>query len=180
MEPDHWEFRDFVGNHKEGTFYSQGQGRSDSKGKFTVNITGKNVLLDEELHAALQQEGLKNAWVNLAPKGRMNFEARVVKMHETEPPDVEVTVAPLGCSFRPAFFPYTLNEVRGTIHYHQGQVELTRLTAQHGPTALGLELGRVFLKPTGGLVVNLFGVSGDPLVPDDEFVTAIPQRMRET
>src|SRR5439155_17724358 len=96
------------------------------------------------------------------------------------PPDVEVTVAPLGCSFRPAFFPYTLNEVRGTIHYHQGQVELTRLTAQHGPTALGLELGRVFLKPTGGLVVNLFGVSGDPLVPDDEFVTAMPQRMRET
>jgi hypothetical protein len=178
IEPDHWEFRDFHGRHKGGDFYSHGRSDSQARDGFTATITGKQVLLDPEMQAALQQEGLKRAWVNLAPAGRMDFEAQVVKEPNGEP-DVDVKVTALGCRFRPAFFPYTLNDVHGQIQYHRGQIELKQLSARHDLTTLGLLSGKVFLKPTGGVSVNLYTVSGDPLVPDEEFLAAMPPLLRQ-
>jgi hypothetical protein len=179
IEPEHWEFRDFHGSHKGADFYSHGASEGQGSNGFTVIITGKNVLLDPEIQAAMQQEGLKNAWVNLTPSGRMDFEARVVKPPNEDPPDIDVNVMALGCRFCPGFFRYTLDDVRGLIHYHRGQIELTRLTARHDFSRLKLESGKVYLKRTGGLAVNLFSISGDPLVPDEQFLSALPGPMRQ-
>src|SRR5262249_47250588 len=54
IHPDHWEFRNFRGSHNGGEFYSQGGStRTDQGNHLAIEITGKKILLDSELEAAL-------------------------------------------------------------------------------------------------------------------------------
>jgi hypothetical protein len=175
IQADQWEFRDFHGSHKGGHFRGHGGSVPTSQGtQVQIEITGSNVLLDEELEGALQRPTLKTAWKKLAPSGRMSFEARVNDIPGQKEPDIAVTLTPLGSGIKPDFFPCALTELRGSVHYQRGDVELSNLRARHGPTVLTLERGKVHLKPEGGLSVDIADLVGNPVLPDAEFLTALP------
>jgi hypothetical protein len=188
--PDHWEFRDFRGRHKGAEVYARGRSEPTPTGdRVSLEIQGSNVLLDEELEAALQP-GLKQTWKELAPAGRLSFVARAEHAPGATDPDLDVSVQPVGCSFRPAFFPYGLDVVPGPdgepaalVRYYRGEVTLKNLRARHGATALRLRDGTVYVKQGGGSFVNLADLEVSPLVPDADFYQALPpglQRAFET
>jgi hypothetical protein len=175
IQPDYWEYRDFQGTHKGGEFRSQGKSVHAAQGSgATIKITGTSVLLDAELRAALKRPALDTAWEKLNPGGRMNFEAQVDLLPNQNEPVIDVIVSPRNCTLRPAFFPYALAGLVGTIHYHQHEVEITKLAACHEGTRLFVEKGEVLLNPDGGFSVKLVNLLGDPIVPDAEFLQALP------
>jgi hypothetical protein len=175
IEPDHWEYRDFQGTHKGGEVRSQGRSVHTPQGNgATIKITGTNVLLDAELRAALKRPALETAWEKLDPGGRMNFEAQVYLLPGQTEPGIDVIVSPRDCTIKPAFFPYALADLRGTAHYRQHAVELKNLSARHEATRLYLEKGDVSFNSDGGFLVKLINLLGDPIVPDAEFVRALP------
>jgi hypothetical protein len=173
--PDRWEYHDCHGTHEGGEIHSEGKSVLTRHGKGAkIEITGTGILLDRELRASLRRPTLETAWEKLDPKGRMDFAAHVDLIPEQKEPDIDVTVTPRGCTIKPEFFPYALTDLRGLIHYRQHEVALQNLVARHGPTQFQLEKGRVLLHDDGGLEVVLTNVLGDPVVPDAEFIRALP------
>jgi hypothetical protein len=173
--PESWEFRDFHGSHKGGEFRSHGGSIPTAHGKLMqIEITGDNILLDGELEASLQQQALKSAWKKLAPAGRMQFTAHVSHLENQADPDIAVMVVPRGCSVRPDFFPYELTDIQGKARYERHEIELVKLSAHHGPTVLTLEKGKVYLKPEGGLSVDLVDLVGNPVLPEADLLNALP------
>jgi hypothetical protein len=181
IQPDHWEFRDFRGRHKGAEVTTHGRSQPTPSGdRVTLEVRGSNVLLDEELEAALQP-GLKQTWQALAPSGRLSFVARAEHAPGAPGPDLDVTVQPVGCSLRPAFFPYALDIVPGpdgsppaVVRYYRGEVTLKHLLARHGATVLKLHDGAVQVKAGGGVYVKLADLEANPVVPNAEFLGALP------
>lgn len=172
--PDHWEYRDFRGTHKGCEVRSHGRLVHGPAGeRIALEVRGSNVLLDEELAAALQP-GLKRAWELLHPAGRLDFAAWVDHPLSLPEPELDVTVTPRGCSIRPAFFAYALDQLTGTIRYAQRKVYVSEIQGRHGPTALTLHRGEMQLKPGGGLYVDLADLEGHPIVPEADFLAALP------
>jgi hypothetical protein len=175
IQPDHWEYRDFQGAHKGGAFRSKGRSVHSPRGQGAdIEIMGTGILLDPELRAALKRPALETAWQKLDPGGRMDFKARVQSLPGRNEPDIEVIVTPRGCTLKPAFFPYMLGDVYGTVHYRQHEVDLEKLSARHQSTLVHLERGKVFFNADGSFAVRLLNLLGDPILPDAEFVRALP------
>ncbi|MBL8799280.1 MAG: hypothetical protein JNM56_35670 [Planctomycetia bacterium] len=179
IHPDHWEFRDFHGSHKGGEFITWGRSHPvpGERDRISVTIRAKNLLLDEELEAALAPK-LRSAWKSLALGGRMNVEAQVQQLPD-RPEDIDVTVTARGCTMKPAFFPYTLTDVSGTVRYARGQVNLGKLQGRHGDTYLTLDQGLFIMKPAGGFWGRLTSFQGHPIVLDQDLVAALPPPMRK-
>jgi hypothetical protein len=180
IQSDHWSYRDFKGTHKGGEFRGQGKSVPTSQGSgATIQLTGTNILLDAELRAALKRPALDAAWEKLNPGGRMNFEAQVDLRPEQKEPVLDVIVTPRDGTLRPAFFPYALTELGGTIHYRQQEVEIKNLAARHEGTQVYVEKGTVFLNPDGGFSVRLVNLTGESIVPDAAFTQALPPALRQ-
>lgn len=173
IQPDHWEFYDFRGTHKGGEVRTRGKPYPTSTGdRLAIEVTGNNVLIDTELEAALDPE-LKRAWQMYHPSGRMNFLARV-DCPPNQPAEVEVTVEPMKCSIKPDCFPYAIREITGTIRYAQQAIHLEKLQARHGATVLSVDKGAVFLESNGRVYTRLENLQANPLVPDEDFLRALP------
>jgi hypothetical protein len=180
IRPDHWEFRDFRGTHKGGEVRTRGRSHPQPGGenRLAIEVSGQKLLLDGELEGALATNPeLRSAWGLFAPTGRMNFLARV-DCPADQPPDVDVTVTPLGCSVQPKFFPYLLERLNGTVHYAKGWVYLDQLEAHHGATTLTFDRAEVCLKPGGGVYAEVVNLRGAPLVPDRDLLQALPGPLR--
>jgi hypothetical protein len=181
IQPDHWEYRDFQGTHKGAEFRSQGESVVTPQGKQAlVQITGTNLALDAELRAALKRPAVETACQKLDLQGRMNCQARVIIPPGREEPDIDVIVTPLACTIKPDFFPYRLAELCGTVHYRKHAVELQKLRAHHGPTVLSLEKGNVSFHDDDSFSVALVNLQSNCIVPDEEFIHALPPALRET
>src|SRR5262249_27678177 len=89
------------------------------------------------------------------------------------------TVSPRGCRITPTFFPYELNDLTGTVHYHQHEVVLSRMQARHGSTLVSLDKAKVCLKPEGGVSVDMADLAGNPLVADADFIRAMPLALQK-
>jgi hypothetical protein len=177
IQPDHWEFTDFRGTHKGCEVHTSGRSFPAPAGdRIAIEVSGDRLLLDPELETALAPE-LKRAWKVFTPTGRMRFQAHVECLHN-QPPDVDVTISALGCTIKPAFFPYFLSDLTGTLHYSRRWVHLHKLRARHGTTVMTVEKGDIFLKPDGGVWADMKMVSGSPLVPDEDLVRALPPALK--
>jgi hypothetical protein len=197
IQPDHWECKDFRGTYHGGEIRFEGrsfhaaapgvrtceassaEGRVERADRVQVTVYGKNVLLDREFEQALAppespgRAALLHTWKTLAMQGRMDFTARVIDQPDA-PQDIDVWVDVRGPGMRPAFFPYRMSDVRGTVRYAKGRVDVADVTARHGPAALGLKSGLVVLKPGGGFQGWFEGIRGTGLAPDAEFIRALP------
>jgi hypothetical protein len=173
IQEDHWEFRDFTGTHKGGQFFASGRCQPHPTGdRIGVDLRGGNVLLDDELAAALDPE-LKKTWNSFHPAGRINFRA-VVDSVEDQPPEVDVSVAALGCSVKPDFFSYALTDLTGNFRYVKRWVQLEKLRAHHGKTLLTIDTANAYIKPEGGYWVDLVYLRGSPIQVDDDLLRAVP------
>ena len=175
IQPDHWEIRGFRGTHKGGEFAAEGRSYPTPEGDVDIRIGGNNILLDAELQAALQPE-LRGTWGRFAPTGRIHFQGQVGLQLgvANRPPQIDVTVSPRGCAIKPDFFPYLLDDLRGEVHYANGQVDLQQLSARHGDTVLSLGHGSVRLYPGGGMRAELTNIQGNPVLPNAELLDALP------
>lgn len=177
--PDHWEFHDFKGSHKGGELQTHGRSHPHPDGdRVEIHLALTDLLIDPELEAALPPR-LKTAWKSLAPGGRMTITARVDQLPD-RPEDIDVSVTARGCTLHPDFFPYALGEVSGTVHYAHNKVDLNEFVARHGGTSLTLEKGEIFLKPTGGFYARMTNLRGNPIVPDEDFLQALPPALQKT
>ncbi|MGE3808035.1 MAG: AsmA-like C-terminal region-containing protein, partial [Gemmataceae bacterium] len=150
-----------------------GQSQQGLSERATLFISGDNILLDREMQAAIKEPELKNAWNTFSPSGRMNFQSRVEIVPDAAP-DVDVTVTALGCSVHPTFFPYALEGVTGSVRYAQRWVHAQKMQARHGQTVLSINEGKAYLKPNGGVWVDLSYLRGSPLVIDEQLISALP------
>ncbi|HLJ97059.1 MAG TPA: AsmA-like C-terminal region-containing protein [Gemmataceae bacterium] len=173
--PDHWEYYGFRGNHNGGEFRSRGKPIKTPQGnRIQLEITGTNLLLDRELRAALKCPALETAWRKLNPGGRMDFSAQVDLIDGQDDPVIAVTAIPREATIKPEFFPCALSNLHGTIRYQQHHVELQNLSARHEQTRLSVEHGEIISYPDGSFSVKLTELLGHPIVPDAEFVRALP------
>lgn len=174
VQPEHWEFHDFHGSHKGGEFRGRGQSVPGPNGeRIEVFIDGTNLLLDDELKAALQED-LQKTWVKFQPSGRVNFTARVDVPHKDHKPEIDLSLLARGCTIRPDFFKYTIRDVIGKIRYAKHWVILEDLHGRHGASSITLKDGVAYLKEGGGVWVQLGRLQGTPLAPDDELLDAMP------
>jgi hypothetical protein len=181
IQPDEWDFHGFHGTHNGGDFQTWGRSHHVEGGeRLEIHLKGKNALLDDEMAAALEPEDeLHRAWQVFAPGGRIDFQGTVVRP-PGQPTDVDLTVFPKGARIRPRFFPYTMDDLRGgKVRYARRWVEVDHLRGRHGNTAMTLGSGTIYLKPGGGVWADLVNLQGQPLVPDAEFVRALPDTLRQ-
>jgi hypothetical protein len=198
VHPDHWECKDFRGTHAGGEIFVSGHsermldragilgedGVEGAKPEIVrIRIRGQSVLLDKELERALSpahgkdRKALQAAWHMLSLAGRMSFTAEVVD-HPNHPKDIDVTVGVQGCTMKPVFFDYALDDVSGQVRYAQDRVYLHDIRARHGPARLGLRTGLLQLKPGGGFLAWLQGITGTNVFPDQDLLSALPEGLR--
>jgi hypothetical protein len=198
IRPDHWECRGFRGRHGGGEIHFDGRsfkagqtdlargqeeqeadGRAEKHDRVKVAIRGKGIPLDHDFEEALAppqapgRAALQRAWRALALRGRLSFAADVID-HPDQPQDIDVTVDVHGCTMRPAFFPYSLQDVAGAVRYAHGRVYIQRGSARHGAGILGLKSGLLELKPGGGFVAWFEGLRAAGVTADDAFLHALP------
>jgi hypothetical protein len=182
--PDHWEFRDFHGTHRGGTVFVRGQtfpqapADADKEARLLLEIYGQQISLDKDLRDAFKDmPALARAWDTFAPAGRLSFGARIDRVPGRDQ-DLDITLDVRGCSLQPTFFPYVLHDLSGQLRYHKDQVVVSKFTARHKQTRLSLEKGVVDLYANGGFYADLADLRGNPVVPDEEFLTALPEGLR--
>lgn len=180
IQPDQWDFHDFHGTHNGGDFQAWGRCTHLPAGeKLEIHIKGKNAPLDREMEAALQPEPeLAKTWQVFAPAGRVDFQGTVERL-PGRATDIDVTVSPKGARIRPKFFAYALDDLRGRVRYAHRWVEVDRLRARHGDTSVSLGRGTIYVKPGGGVWAELQDLQGQPLLPDSDFVGALPEPLRQ-
>jgi hypothetical protein len=202
LHPDHWECCNARGSRSGGTIFVDAFSRElppaggvpascpaaggpPAPEEIHVKIRGQEVKLDSEFEQALtparshERKPLQNAWHMLALTGRMNFAAEVID-HPDQPQDIAVGVEIQGCALKPTFFPYALEQVSGSVQYARNRVHVTNVKARHGSkTELGLKWGLLQLRPGGGFITWLRGIESTGLVPDEQFLAALPEPLRK-
>ncbi|GEM_PF-945807 len=177
-----WQFRDLQGTHGDGqvSIFARSadpDGRHDKPGVY-VELIGKNLPLDADLHTALRtMPPLAKAWETFQPSGRLNFTATIDRRGK-QPEDLEVRVDVKGPSVRPEFFPYPLHDFAGHFHLHDERLDLRRLSANHASSRWYIDKGSVELHATGAYYANLPELQMEHLVLDHELIAALPPRLR--
>jgi hypothetical protein len=168
----------------DGRSFPPADGRG--RGRVYLDIRGEDIRIDEEdFLAALsppdrpERAALRKTREALALSGRMGFRAVLDDVPESNrPQDLDVALSVSGCTARPRFFPYDLEEVSASVRYVHDRVYLTDLRARHGAAVLGLKAGQVALKPGGGFQARLQQLRGDGVPPDADFLAAVPDALR--
>jgi hypothetical protein len=179
-----WEFHDFQGTHKGGTFRVRGRSDpipspnpDDKEDWLRVEIIGANARLDEDMDEALEKSHngeLAGAWKHFHPRGTIDFQANVTRRGTKEKaPEVDVTAQARACTIKPDYFPYELTDLEGKFRYTQRQVFVDDVRARHGTTRMTLDRAKVVLKADGGVHLDMTHLGGGAVVLNDEMQVAL-------
>ncbi len=187
--PGGWQCRDFQGVHDGGVLHLDGRsyappGSGGVQDRIYVVIKGDGVPVDTESFKnalspseAAGRTPLRHTMETLGVTGHMNFTAKVDESL-SQPKDIDVSVSVDGCSLKPRFFPFDLNQLTGDVRYIHDRVYLTGMTARHGASLLSMEKGQVALRPGGGFLGRFMTVRAAPLAVDAKFLEALPDGLR--
>src|SRR5262249_14750092 len=114
-----------------------------------------------------------------APSGRMSATVNIerplgIAGVEGGAGPLDISVRGGGCTLKPVFFAYAMDDVRGQFRYRQGRLDLEQVTAPHGRSTITLDAGTVDLLPGGGYSARLNQLQAHSLSPDDALVKALP------
>jgi hypothetical protein len=180
--PDHWEFHEFQGVHNGGHVLVNGKSKPrDEKGDthgISLEITGRNVQLDDDLREALRpMKEMHKAWETFNPTGQLYFTASVNRP-SADLNDLEVHVDARGCTAKPTFFPYRIQDISGQFRFHKMRLQVSKLRAKHDQAMIALENGAVDLNPRGGYYAKLLDLKVQGLRFDEEFLQALPGKLQ--
>jgi hypothetical protein len=185
--PTHWEFHNFSGSHHGGQVTVRGRTFPETEAdrgkgpRLLLDIRGRDIALDDDLKSAFERgnlPGMVRTWETFNPAGRLNFGARIDRPAGSNEQGLDITLDVHGCSLMPTFFPYALHDVCGQIRYYKDQILLDKFTARHRDSRLSLERGVVDLYGPGGFYADLTDLGGNPVVPDQELLAAVPDGLR--
>ena len=179
--PEHWEFREFQGYHKDGKFSAYGRSEPTVSGpsRVIIGITGRNIGIDEDLRQALEPiPGLAKAWDTIVPRGQLDFQT-VIDQIPGRPQDMDVALDLNGCSIEPTFFRYPLTDLSGHFRFTGNRLAISDLKARHLASRVSIEKGTVDLSPRGGYYADLHNVRGNPIFPTDGFAAALPESLQQ-
>jgi len=181
MTDGQWLFHDLTGTNDRGAVTCSGKLTPTPAGpQLALHLTGSNVALEEELRDALPPN-IGRVWDSLNPRGTIDLPAIDVAFWPAENRlSVELLARPRGdtASIQPAFFPYRMERLRGTLHYRDGQVDLFDGGAAHGRTAISTG-GTCKVLPNGGWHVHLERLSVDRILSDHDLVAALPDGLKK-
>ncbi len=178
-----WTIHDVEGRGGNDSTIVKCRGESTPRGDdlhtdLTIEVT--SVSLDDNLKMALSPAA-QQAWDELRPQGRVDFNARV--LHDTDRPEpvIEARIQPRdrSVSIEPTKLPYRLDQIDGLATYSAGQVELRNVSGRHDRAAYSATAGTWKPLPDGGWQLALGGVNADRLTPRDLLV-ALPPTLQRT
>ena len=174
---DHWRFTDLVSS---GRRTIRCAGRLDPApvgAELALRFTGEQVPLDDALYDALPH-AVQAAWTELRPRGHVDMVADVFYRTDLAQPSVRAVVSPRPetALLRPTFFDYLMERVSGNVTYHDGQVTLEGVRAEHDRTQIGAN-GRGFFAPDGSWRMELTGLTADRIVPRQDLLVALPKQL---
>jgi hypothetical protein len=181
-----WEFRDLEGRNDNGYIVCDGSWEpGDVGGLLNLHFVGADILLEDELRAALGQEAQK-IWNDLRPRGtvdHLNIELEFDSATRRLALDVtgqkwknKENKRGRSIVIEPVWFPYRLEDVSGAIHFRDGEVQLTNLSGRHGKTTVSLS-GVSTFKPDGTWRASIQQLAGDRIECDHELMSALPGRL---
>jgi hypothetical protein len=176
---DYWVLRSASGVHRGGQVGVTARAIDNEHGQqIVIETSGVKLPIDDSLARAMAVYKLKPTWELLAPSGTLDYSARVVL---TDMPDgskrPEVTLAVQGASCRPGFFPYALTEVSAHLYAEPNRVILGECSARHGPTRMRISGGE--LRTDQGLWADVRNIRAAPLLPDNDFLAALPVALQK-
>lgn len=177
---DHWTFRDLEGTNDGGRVTCHGSLMPAPNGsELVLNLRGTQVPIEDELRNALSPP-MQRLWNDLNPRGTLDVETQVRYQAGGSGLDVWTRVIPLGgdTAIEPRWLPYRLDQVRGAITYHNGRVELDRMSAMHGPVKLETR-GTGEFGADGGWHLDLRDLSIDRLTFDRDVRQALAEPFKE-
>lgn len=170
--------QDFRGQNDGGTILLAGT--VDSIGRLELKLTGSAIQMEEELRLSLPP-GLQTLWLNLRPRGAIDYvQVRVNRNSKQAPVTFEVQAEKhkqnrgltQSLSIRPVWFPQTLSDVTGAFDYRDGQVTIRDFEAYSGSALVSTDgHGEV---TNEGWKTTFENLSIDALVLDDQFLQAMP------
>ncbi len=182
LRGDTWEFRRLEGTNESAEVTGMGTLRGSGPDcQWEINLTGRNVPLDPELHDALGR-GYQKLWADLRPEGAVNVQATIRKNAAQSKPDVNLTAWPVEepqprSSLHPVAFPYRLEQLRGTFQLTGGRLSFTGLRAQHGRMELSTS-GTCQVDAHEVWELHLFDLAVTRLKADSDLLQAVPERLR--
>jgi len=181
MDRGHWTIKDITGSNDTGVVRCSGmllpQGEDD--GELTLELVGTGVVLEPELRDALPA-GMRQIWDDVDPRGNAEFTATVrhqVKLRRTE---VELEATPQGdtVSIEPAWFPYRLERLRGSLTLKDGVLRFRSVRGTHARTTVSAG-GVCRFAPDGGWAVSFEQLSADRFRADHEVLQALPVGLQQ-
>jgi hypothetical protein len=181
MDRGHWTIKDITGSNDTGVVRCSGmllpQGEDD--GELTLQLVGTGVVLEPELRDSLP-EGMRQIWDDVDPRGNAEFTATVrhhVKLRRTE---VELEATPQGdtVSIEPAWFPYRLERLRGSLTWKDGLLRFRSVRGTHARTTVSAG-GVCRFSPDGGWAVSFEQLCADRFRADHEVLQALPVGLQQ-
>jgi hypothetical protein len=179
-----WQFRHLTGRNDSAYILGEGAwvAAAPDGNQLQLAFTATDVPLADELREALSP-GAQRLWANLRPRGNIDHLKVGMKYNATSrrlSVDVEgdkwspsQNVEGRALSIEPSWFRYRMDNLTGSIHYHDGLIDLTGLAASHGRTTIKAD-GHAEVLADGGCRMELKRLSVDRLLSDGDLIAALP------
>ena len=173
-----WTYRDLSGNNDTGVVTAVGRLMPTASGsQLTLQFTGTNVSLDEELQNALPAN-MRRFWKQLKPQGSIDVSVALNFTSEDKVLNLAVGAELDGIRVEPTFFPYRMENLRGRVVYQNGRADFANLTASHG-NLLATASGNCEFPADGSWKCDFTSLNVDRIRTDRDLLLALPASLRK-
>ncbi|TWT67440.1 hypothetical protein [Allorhodopirellula solitaria] len=157
--------------------------REQAPSELNLRFRVADLAMDHSLRVSLP-ESSRSAWDALSPAGTLDKLDVQIRQSGTSPialsldasHQTESRANPNPLSIRPKAIPYRVDIVGGKVGLHDGVIRIEDLRGRHDASRLIAD-GVCQAEPSGQWLLSLDLQSGSRLIPDEEFIAAMPDQM---